>query len=59
MSAADVGFTSLARYRRFILKVDLSDFVKRLYSVLYPILSVSIALTNYLILGSYKCSPRA
>jgi len=28
-----------------------------LYFVLYPNLSVSIAITNYLILGSYKRSP--
>jgi len=30
-----------------------------LYFVLYPNLSVSIAVTNDLILGSYKRSPRA
>jgi len=28
-SAADVDFTSSARFRRSIFKVDLSDFVKR------------------------------
>jgi len=28
--AADVDFTSLARFRRSIVKVDLSDFVKQL-----------------------------
>jgi len=30
-----------------------------LYFVLYPNLPVSIAVTNYLILGSYTRSPRA
>jgi len=29
LPAADVDFTSLARFRHSILKVDLSDFVKR------------------------------
>jgi len=29
LPAADVDFTSLPRFRRSILKVDLSDFVKR------------------------------
>jgi len=30
-----------------------------LYFVLYPNLSVAIAVTNYSILGNYKRSPRA
>jgi len=34
-------------------------FMSILYFVLYPNLSVSIVVTNYLILGSYKHSPRA